>query len=169
MPLSESVAYTFCDLLAHQLLWVQYRAGNTVKRTSSDVTVDMRDLPLKCKIVVASLVNQQLKTYPSYTQSLLNEKHNFVTHVIPSNLISAIWLQFHQYITGMPDMDAPRIVRCMTCGIRDWFDINHVENKDMWMVGRKEDLKGKFRHRSCVNRKKQFDYRNRVKKSKKDT
>lgn len=74
---------------------------------------------------------------------LLNQENEIGSYLRPSNLLSALWLQFYQAICG-----ERRIVRCPLCG--SWEDITDKARPNRW--------KG---HPSCLNVKRVAEYRKR--------
>lgn len=74
---------------------------------------------------------------------LMNQENEIGSYLRPSNLLSALWLQFYQAICGDRN-----IVRCPLCGY--WEDITDKARPNRW--------KG---HPSCLNVKRVAEYRKR--------
>jgi hypothetical protein len=123
----------------------------------SDVAVKMDDFPLVGKLIVAKEINNRLREYAPHIQTFLDNKHNLTPYIKPSSLISAIWLQFHQYITGTSEGSESRIVRCLHCGKRG------LLSEGGWISGRSGEYEGKFYHRKCADAARQRHSRDRRK------
>jgi hypothetical protein len=117
--------------------------------TNSNITVEEDDFAMLGKLIVIKGVNRRLREYPPYIQTFLDHKHNLTPHIKPPNLISAIWLQFHQYITGENENSETRIVKCIYCGKRGSL------SEEGWIVGRRGEYDGKFYHRRCADAERQ--------------
>lgn len=78
------------------------------------------------------IVNYYLDAYPTKSVIFYNtDKRQFQQHVIPTSLLSAMWHQFHQVITG-----ERKIKQCPIC--LQWSDVTYV--KGSWT-----------KHRGCAN------------------
>jgi hypothetical protein len=111
------------------------------------------DYPKLARTLVMQYLNDRLRDYPTVMQIFLDSNGGFVARLKPKDLISAIWLQFLQYVTGSPTDDGSKIVRCAFCGKRGRFDGTWREG------GKKEKYKGMYYHITCHDRVRQRELR----------
>lgn len=82
---------------------------------------------------------------------LRNQKDEIRSYLVPSNMLAALWLQFYMAVCG------ERIIKCCVYEkCRKWEDVTDLPRPSRW--------KG---HPSCLNAKRQADYRKRHASSKK--
>lgn len=103
--------------------------GRDRLRGITDTGILARELAL---IILGRLINEQLRTYHVCSQVYYHtQKQAFLSKIVPSNLLSTLWLQFSQVITG-----ERKIRQCPIC--RRWSDVTNVNRN--WE-----------KHRDCAN------------------
>lgn len=109
------------------------------------------DVLLPAKYLLQVWINKKLQKYPARPRLLLNEKNELEGYLMPSSLLSALWLQFYFAAIGKS-----RYKRCSICGL--WSDVTnkratwskHDEcaNRDRVARCREKKRKGKEGHRN---------------------
>ncbi|HHY39481.1 MAG TPA: hypothetical protein GX507_11255 [Clostridia bacterium] len=94
------------------------------------------DVVLPARYLLQKKINEKLspsKGNPVYARLIWNAKTSRLkTYLVPDNLLSAIWFQFSQAVTGKKN-----VKRCPKCG--EWTDISNEKNPAKWR-GHKECL-----------------------------
>ncbi|MFC0472502.1 hypothetical protein ACFFHM_18955 [Halalkalibacter kiskunsagensis] len=89
------------------------------------------EILLPARIALIDIINKKLEQSPVHHRILLDEKNEPKQYVVPDNLLSAMWFQFYQSLTG-----EKKYKRCAVCQLWE----NVTEKRTDWLY-----------HNSCGN------------------